>query len=141
MSLLFSDRCCTLIFTINLNVSLSLDCMGLELESELKDSKLFLTHKRYYYQFITLSAVATREAVGGPASLPVNISDWSKILKDEYKENHRISVDDDYEEAEIGDRIPPHEFFAINMMASMSMHEGTGRTLKGRDLNRVRNAI
>ncbi|KAL8519712.1 hypothetical protein ACS0TY_010590 [Phlomoides rotata] len=84
---------------------------------------------------------ATRKAVGGPTSLSVNILGWSKILKDEYKENRRISIDDDYEEAEIGDQIPPHEFFARNMMVSLLMHEGTGRTLKGRDLNRVRNAI
>lgn len=80
---------------------------------------------------------------GAAASLPVNIPDWSKILKDEYKENRRSSVDEDYEEEEEngGEWIPPHEFLARGRIASFSMQEGTGRTLKGRDLNKVRNAI
>lgn len=90
---------------------------------------------------------AARGAVTGPASLPVNIPDWSKILKEEYRENRRRdSYDDDggdfdYEEAEeSGGRIPPHEYLARSRIAS-SVQEGIGRTLKGRDLNRVRNAI
>lgn len=90
-------------------------------------------------------ATAARGAVGGPASLPVNIPDWSKILKDEYRENRqRESDDDDYDKddaAENSDRIPPHEFLARNRIASFSVQEGIGRTLKGRDLSRVRNAI
>ena len=40
-----------------------------------------------------------------------------------------------------GGRLPPHEFLARTRMASFSVHEGVGRTLKGRDLSRVRNAI
>ncbi|OMO67466.1 Senescence regulator [Corchorus capsularis] len=89
--------------------------------------------------------------VGGtPASLPVNIPDWSKILREEYRDNRRRSEsdDDDVEGddwSEGGVRIPPHEFLAKQMartrIASFSVHEGIGRTLKGRDLRRVRNAI
>ncbi|KAL0369662.1 UNVERIFIED_CONTAM: hypothetical protein Sangu_0284300 [Sesamum angustifolium] len=30
-------------------------------------------------------AAASRGGVGGPASLPVNVPDWSKILKEEYR--------------------------------------------------------
>ncbi|XP_022874810.1 uncharacterized protein LOC111393495 [Olea europaea var. sylvestris] len=85
---------------------------------------------------------------GGPASLPVNVPDWSKILKEEYKENRRGDSDgDDFEDeyGENGNRIPPHEFLARQMartrMISFSVHEGIGRTLKGRDLSTVRNAI
>nr|CAD1843665.1 unnamed protein product [Ananas comosus var. bracteatus] len=37
--------------------------------------------------------------------------------------------------------IPPHELLDRNRAASFSVHEGVGRTLKGRDLSRVRNAI
>lgn len=44
-----------------------------------------------------------------------------------------------------GVRIPPHEFLAKQSArtrtASFSVHEGIGRTLKGRDLSRVRNAV
>ncbi|XVF68581.1 hypothetical protein PTKIN_Ptkin11bG0013600 [Pterospermum kingtungense] len=85
--------------------------------------------------------------VGGtPSSLPVNIPDWSKILKDEYRDNRRKSEsdDDDVEGddwSEGGGRVPPHEFLARTRMASLSVHEGIGRTLKGRDLRKVRNAI
>ncbi|KAG6417909.1 hypothetical protein SASPL_120106 [Salvia splendens] len=77
---------------------------------------------------------------GGPSSLPVNVPDWSKILKDEYMETRRKDSDEDYEEDD-GDRIPPHEFLARTRISSFSVHEGIGRTLKGRDLSRVRNAI
>ncbi|KAJ4830239.1 hypothetical protein Tsubulata_040598 [Turnera subulata] len=99
---------------------------------------------------------------GTPSSLPVNIPDWSKILKEEYRDSRRRDFDDvdddgDDEEAADGEdcfggsgrgggvRVPPHEFLARQMartrIASFSVHEGVGRTLKGRDLSRVRNAI
>ncbi|CAN4120308.1 unnamed protein product [Withania somnifera] len=81
------------------------------------------------------------------ASVPVNVPDWSTILKDEYRDNRRR--DTDYEDCDDDDdvenRIPPHEFLARQLartrIASFSVHEGIGRTLKGRDLSRVRNAI
>ncbi|XP_022140623.1 uncharacterized protein LOC111011233 [Momordica charantia] len=81
---------------------------------------------------------------GGASSLPVNIPDWSKILKEEYREKSRWEYDEDSEgdgDSEDGMRVPPHEFLARTRMASFSVHEGIGRTLKGRDLSRVRNAI
>ncbi|XP_015077686.1 uncharacterized protein LOC107021521 [Solanum pennellii] len=79
------------------------------------------------------------------ASLPVNVPDWSKILKDEYREYGRRDSDDDVDDDDLDNRIPPHEFLAKQLertrIASFSVHEGVGRTLKGRDLSRVRNAI
>ncbi|GAA0164334.1 hypothetical protein LIER_19997 [Lithospermum erythrorhizon] len=85
---------------------------------------------------------------GVAASVPVNVPDWSKILKEEYRENRRRDSDDDEDDDVYGgddDRIPPHEYVARHMararIASFSVHEGVGRTLKGRDLSRVRNAI
>ncbi|KAI3706403.1 hypothetical protein L6452_24120 [Arctium lappa] len=96
------------------------------------------------------SAVVKRGEIGGTASsLPVNVPDWSKILKEDYRENRRRDNDDDDDFDQIGDgsgsRIPPHEFLAKQLartrIASFSVHEGIGRTLKGRDLSRVRNAI
>ncbi|KAL6341628.1 hypothetical protein AAG906_032749 [Vitis piasezkii] len=82
-------------------------------------------------------------------SLPVNIPDWSKILREDYRDNRRREADDDDDdEDDDGDsssRVPPHEFlarqFARTRIASFSVYEGIGRTLKGRDLSRVRNAI
>ncbi|XP_062082081.1 protein S40-4-like [Humulus lupulus] len=94
------------------------------------------------------------DRTGGTASsLPVNIPDWSKILRDEYRDNRRgervdDDDDDDYDldgDCDGDSRVPPHEFLARQMartrIASFSVHEGIGRTLKGRDLSRVRNAI
>lgn len=100
----------------------------------------------------TISNVVGAEAL----SLPVNTPDWSKILKDVddcYHHHRRGSRDDDVKEDDDGgDRettgkgsmgcwIPPHEYLARRRGASFSVQEGVGRTLKGRDLRRVRNAI
>lgn len=81
-----------------------------------------------------------------PSSLPVNVPDWSKILRGEYRENRRRdSLDDDSDGGGGGGGegipVPPHELLARTRIASFSVHEGRGRTLKGRDLSRVRNAI
>ncbi|KAL9296753.1 hypothetical protein ACSQ67_022649 [Phaseolus vulgaris] len=46
-----------------------------------------------------------------------------------------------YDEFERSVRVPPHEFLARTRVASFSVHEGVGRTLKGRDLSTLRNAI
>ncbi|XP_020215221.1 uncharacterized protein LOC109799142 [Cajanus cajan] len=72
-----------------------------------------------------------------PASVPVNIPDWSKILGGEY--HRRRNSDEENEENSV--RVPPHEFLARTRVASFSVHEGVGRTLKGRDLSTLRNAI
>lgn len=80
------------------------------------------------------------------SSLPVNVPDWSKILGEESR-RCRLQKQISNEEEEVdGDgggtrRVPPHELLANRRMASFSVHEGAGRTLKGRDLSRVRNTI
>ncbi|KAH9322962.1 hypothetical protein KI387_017601, partial [Taxus chinensis] len=79
-------------------------------------------------------------------SAPVNVPSWSQILHgekcrgvEEARDNGR-SDDGDYEA-----RIPPHELIskqlARSQMTSFSVYEGAGRTLKGRDLSEVRNAV
>ncbi|KAL6883776.1 hypothetical protein ACP4OV_011190 [Aristida adscensionis] len=91
---------------------------------------------------------------GGPASVPVNIPDWSKILGAEYTGSAGAARgwaahDDGAEYADElgcgGGRrwVPPHEMLQCRerSAASFSVREGAGRTLKGRDLRRVRNAI
>jgi hypothetical protein len=75
-------------------------------------------------------------------SLPMNIPDWQKILGVEYRDHHEggweIDGDDDYCR---GVLVPPHELAWRSRAASLSVHEGMGRTLKGRDLSRVRDAV
>lgn len=76
------------------------------------------------------------------SSLPMNIPDWSKILKDEYKKKKESSDDEDEGDYDGGVvQLPPHEYLLRTRGASLSVHEGKGRTLKGRDLRSVRNAI
>lgn len=96
----------------------------------------------------TTSSCSKVGDAGAPASVPVNVPDWSKILGDEYmrsNNNHmrrKSSVEEDEEEEDGGGGwLPPHEYLARTRVASFSVQEGMGRTLKGRDLSRVRNAI
>jgi Senescence regulator len=81
----------------------------------------------------------------GPCSLPVNIPDWSKILGEAHQ-GHSTFVDKykfwDDEVDRAGSLIPPHEFLSMNRtIPASSVQEGIGRTLKGRDLRRVRDAV
>ncbi|KAL8033552.1 hypothetical protein ABFX02_13G166800 [Erythranthe guttata] len=81
---------------------------------------------------------------------------WSKIYIDNNSRNvdsscswwlqYDADSDDDAsweseeEDEGEGDMIPPHEWIA-NRLCSFSVCEGAGRTLKGRDLSRVRNDV
>lgn len=63
--------------------------------------------------------------------------------KFEYKHcNDGVDNDDDDDD---GEMLPPHEIVARQLakspMLSCSVLEGAGRTLKGRDLRQVRNAV
>lgn len=53
--------------------------------------------------------------------------------------------DDDDGDGEYGTRLPPHEIIARRLarsqISSFSVFEGVGRTLKGRDLSKVRNSV
>ncbi|ESR62972.1 hypothetical protein CICLE_v10017735mg [Citrus x clementina] len=93
--------------------------------------------------------------VAQQSSAPVNVPDWSKI----YGKNEKLGsssrngsngdyhgyYDDDDDEDDGENRVPPHEWLALklarNQISSSSVCEGVGRTLKGRDLSKVRNAI
>ncbi|KAK7412669.1 hypothetical protein VNO78_04205 [Psophocarpus tetragonolobus] len=83
------------------------------------------------------------------SSAPMDIPDWSKIYGKSYKKVSRndgaSSNFDEEEEDEDDDMVPPHEWIARklarNQISSFSVCEGMGRTLKGRDLSKVRNAI
>ncbi|WOL10405.1 hypothetical protein Cni_G19160 [Canna indica] len=86
---------------------------------------------------------------------PVSIPDWSKIYKRGQgsgasgavcgEEGGGNESDDDDEDEDDDDRAPPHEWLAKKMartqISSPSVCEGAGRTLKGRDLSKVRNAV
>ncbi|GER46490.1 hypothetical protein STAS_23536 [Striga asiatica] len=72
------------------------------------------------------------------ASAPVDVPDWSKIYRVDSVES-LPDWDDGVDESEL---VPPHEYLARSRkMAANSVFEGVGRTLKGRDLSRVRDAV
>ncbi|KAK4798598.1 hypothetical protein SAY86_030924 [Trapa natans] len=78
-------------------------------------------------------------------SAPVNIPDWSKIYGSGSGQFRKVEEEEEDEEYEDGNIVPPHEWIARKLartqISSSSMCEGVGRTLKGRDLSKVRNAI
>ncbi|KAI3954321.1 hypothetical protein MKW92_002468 [Papaver armeniacum] len=77
------------------------------------------------------------------ASAPVNVPDWTKILRINSVESLHDS-DEGLDDDDNSERVPPHEYVARgsrrNTMTT-SVFEGVGRTLKGRDLSRVRDAV
>ncbi|KAL7130296.1 hypothetical protein ABFS83_13G124200 [Erythranthe nasuta] len=79
------------------------------------------------------------------SSAPVNVPDWSKILKKPAPVKRNPRADDNGDDEDDETRVPPHEYLARRLastqIASYSMCEGVGRTLKGRDLSNLRNAI
>ncbi|XP_010546875.1 PREDICTED: uncharacterized protein LOC104818811 [Tarenaya hassleriana] len=74
-------------------------------------------------------------------SAPVNVPDWSKI----YRVNSVESIHESEDEEDSG-MVPPHEYQVrrsrkIGGGGGASLFQGVGRTLKGRELRRVRDAI
>ena len=62
-----------------------------------------------------------------------------------YESMHEVEDDQRYEEEE-EEMVPPHEYLAREYArsrnsAANSVFEGVGRTLKGRDMRRVRDAV
>ncbi|KAL2244923.1 uncharacterized protein LOC105175348 [Sesamum indicum] len=75
-------------------------------------------------------------------SAPVNVPDWSKIYRVNSVESLH-DLDDSFNDSEL---VPPHEYLAreyarSRKTAANSVFEGVGRTLKGRDMSRVRDAV
>ncbi|CAD5316038.1 unnamed protein product [Arabidopsis thaliana] len=82
------------------------------------------------------------------SSAPVNVPDWSKIYRVDSVESIHELDDEDDEDEESG-MMPPHEYLAKSQArrsrkiggGGASVFDGVGRTLKGRELRRVRDAI
>ena len=73
-------------------------------------------------------------------SVPMNTPDWNKIVRVGSVESYHDS-DDGFDEHDLG-KVPPHEYLARSRSkTATSVFEGLGRTLKGRDMSRVRDAV
>lgn len=69
-------------------------------------------------------------------SAPVAVPAWPKAMA-----ATELDFAADYEDDDGEPVVPPHEMAARRAAAAASVMEGAGRTLKGRDLRRVRNAV
>lgn len=69
-------------------------------------------------------------------SAPVAVPAWPKAMA---APEFAAGYDDEEDDGE--PVVPPHEVAARRAAAAASVMEGAGRTLKGRDLRRVRNAV
>ncbi|XP_010276081.1 PREDICTED: uncharacterized protein LOC104610921 [Nelumbo nucifera] len=99
---------------------------------------------RIVHQFRPQDNVAAPRGHHMAASAPVNVPDWPKILRVDSVESLQDS--DDGIEDHDAEWIPPHEYLAreyarTRKMTATSVFEGVGRTLKGRDMSRVRDAV
>ncbi|KAD4584216.1 hypothetical protein E3N88_21817 [Mikania micrantha] len=92
----------------------------------------------------TIPPVALRRyseiSPGYHQSAPVNVPVWPKNQTSSYSGQFDDIVDEEADEEDEGEMIPPHEIVARSYV-TFSVFEGAGRTLKGRDLCRVRNAV
>lgn len=139
--------------------------------SKSKIRKTSSTSSSSAWRYTASSRTIPRSASSGggtpphQSSAPVSIPDWSKIMKEKPKKNlwddacdahhaddggdikyrHGYTNSDDDDDEDDDNMLPPHEYLARRLastqIASFSMCEGVGRTLKGRDLSKLRNAI
>ncbi|KAF8077167.1 hypothetical protein N665_1058s0004 [Sinapis alba] len=82
------------------------------------------------------------------SSAPMNVPDWSKVYgnaRSQERSSHNLHSHDEDDDDDDGCMVPPHEWVARKLaktqISSFSMCEGVGRTLKGRDLSKMRNAV
>ncbi|RWW31747.1 hypothetical protein BHE74_00016488 [Ensete ventricosum] len=77
--------------------------------------------------------------VGRNQSAPVNIPAWPRCRRGWKAE---VSEEEaELEDAEEEEMVPPHVMVARLRATTCTVFEGVGRTLRGRDLRRVRNAV
>ncbi|PRQ32469.1 putative senescence regulator S40 [Rosa chinensis] len=79
-------------------------------------------------------------------SAPVNIPVLASAMRKQHELEAVVDEEDDNDDDDDdGEMLPPHEIVARSSahspMLACSVLEGVGRTLKGRDLRRVRNAV
>jgi len=113
------------------------------------------------------SANFSHESMAFQQSAPVKIPDWSKIYGNnkQNKSTKKVSRYNEYgyyegddevvyhggedeendDDDEYSTKLPPHEIIsrrlARSQISSFSVFEGVGRTLKGRDLSKMRNSV
>ncbi|KAM5588696.1 protein S40-5-like [Rosa sericea] len=106
-----------------------------------EDSGKTASSPRIVHQFRGHDSVASPRGRHMATSLPVNVPDWSKILRVDSVDS-LYEFDDGMDSSNDPEMIPPHEYLAREYTrGATSVFEGVGRTLKGRDMRRVRDAV
>ncbi|KAG1347354.1 Thiamine thiazole synthase [Cocos nucifera] len=98
----------------------------------------------HQYRNVDAAAAPPRRHHHHPAaaSAPVNVPEWPRFLRvDSGKSVH--AAGEEGTDRDDGELVPPHEYLAREhgRMVATSVFEGVGRTLKGRDMSRVRDAV
>lgn len=79
-----------------------------------------------------------RRSISMASSAPVNVPDWNQI----YRVGSVESMHEESDEERESEMVPPHQYLARSRkMLATSVFEGQGRTLKGRDMSRVRDTV
>lgn len=90
------------------------------------------------------SSLPTRSTSGRIGPVPVNVPEWHRRRAPPSPPRFDDALDeedDDVDGEEYVEMVPPHVIVARSHVTTFSVFEGVGRTLKGRDLRRVRNAV
>ncbi|XP_074556950.1 protein S40-6-like [Curcuma longa] len=84
-----------------------------------------------------------REGHRVAASAPVDVPVWPRWLQSGSPAEREAEEEEEEEDSGDGEWLPPHEYLARARRRSVatSVLEGVGRTLKGRDMRRVRDAV
>ncbi|PKA46516.1 hypothetical protein AXF42_Ash012649 [Apostasia shenzhenica] len=89
------------------------------------------------------AAAAAAAAAGGSRafrqSAPLIVPAWPKVRQQQG--GSLMEVEEGGDEDQEEEMLPPHVIVARSHVTTFSVFEGVGRTLKGRDLRRVRNAV
>ncbi|KAJ3687347.1 hypothetical protein LUZ61_016511 [Rhynchospora tenuis] len=89
--------------------------------------------------------MSRRHVAGTASSAPVNVPDWTGLLQNESGHSGNRpgcygEVESEWKEDE-GEWVPPHQWARARGGTTASVFEGVGRTLKGRDMSQVRDAV
>ncbi|XP_057803721.1 protein S40-6-like [Salvia miltiorrhiza] len=118
------------------------------LSAALSDDHRHLIRRKSTVSHAMLAPAARQEEVPPPRfhqSAPMNVPRWPKELHRRCGNGNLDGLDEEEddgaaEEEEEEEIVPPHVIVARSHV-TFSVFEGAGRTLKGRDLRRVRNAV
>lgn len=92
------------------------------------------------HQYHNVDSPTNRRAAA--ASTPVDVPNWSKTVRTDSAGSMNGSVGLDSRD-ESREWVPPHEYLAREhgRAVTTSVFEGVGRTLKGRDMSRLRDGV